>query len=210
MSNATVHVTPFKQLSSELGQLMDPKLWNNEICAIALITLLIYIQVKWILVDHAEKLKTKSERDALVLEERLQNYETRLTVFQEGIQKETIHALEKGALGHLESEIELHQKSQEERFAEFKDEMVRIQEIHEQDMINIHKHTMETQHVLEGPFKELATTEHKLSAATAARLRHQLKTGGLWGKDLRELQELSRAADEREKAWLKIVAYSPF
>lgn len=210
MSNATVNVTPFKQFSSELGQLMDLTVWNKEICAIALIALMIYIQLKLILVDHAEKLKMKTERDALVVEERLQNYETRLTVFQEGIQKETIHALEKGALGHLESEIELHQKSQEQRFAEFKDEMVRIQEIHEQDVINIHKHTMANQHALEGLFKDLATTEHKLNAATAARLRHQLKTGGLFGKHLRELQELSKAADEREKAWLKIVAYSPF
>ena len=213
MSSPTPSVVPpFSQFTKELGEIMDPKIWNNEICAIVLITLLIYIQVKWILSDHTEKLKTKSERNLLALDERLQNYETRLTVFKEDIEKETIHVLEKGALSRLsavESEVELRLKSQEDRFAEFKDEIVRIQKVHEQDVVNIHNHTIATQRIPERLINELATTEHKLSAATAARLRHQLETGGLWGKQLKDLQELSKAADEREKAWLKLVAYSP-
>lgn len=168
MSSATTHVPPFSQLFYELGEVMDTKFWKNEICAIALIAAMIYIQVKWILLDHIEKLKTKSKR-----------------------------------------EVELHVKSQEVRFADFKDEIVRIQEIHEQDMMNIHNHTIATQRLPERLFNDLATTEHKLNAATAARLRHQLETGGLWGKQLKDLQELSKAADEREKVWLKLVAYSP-
>ena len=109
----------------------------------------------------------------------------------------------------LESEVGLHLQSQEERFATFQEELVKTQEIHEQDTMNVQKDLMKRLTFLEGLFRGLATSEHKANSDTAAKLRLQLKTGGLWGKDLRELQSLSKAADEREREWLKAVAYSP-
>lgn len=109
----------------------------------------------------------------------------------------------------LESEVGLHLQSQEERFATFQEELVKTQEIHEQDTMNVQKDLMKRLSFLEGLFSGLAASEHKLCAAAASRLRHQLETGGLWGKQLKDLQLMSKAADEREREWLKAVAYSP-
>ena len=113
------------------------------------------------------------------------------------------------ALKQLENEVGLHLQSQEVRFATFQEEIVKNQDIHEQDTVNIQKDVLKRLTFLEGLFSELATSEHKLCAAAASKLRLQLETGGLWGKQLKELQELSKAADERERAWLKTAAYSP-
>ena len=113
------------------------------------------------------------------------------------------------ALELLENEVGLRLQSQEGRFATFQEEIVKTQGIHEQDTVNIQKDVLKRLTFLEGLFSELATSEHKLCAATASKLRLQLETGGLWGKQLKELQELSKAADERERTWLKTAAYSP-
>ena len=167
MSFATIRMTPFNQLSSELAQLVK----HNDVYIVLFILAIVYLQVQWILSSYMAK-----------------------------------HLL---SFKRLQSEVSLHLQSQEVRFATFQEELVKTQDIHEQDTVNIQKDVMKRLTFLEGLFRELVTSEHRLCVAAAARLRLQLKTGGLWGKDLRELQELSKAADERERAWLKAVAYSP-
>ena len=174
MPFATVSVTPFRQLSSELGQLVN----NNDLYMIVFILAMVYSQVKWILSSYTAKLVAKAAKDVLTFE-------------------------------RIENEFELRLQSQEVRFGTFQEELVKTQDIHEQDTINIQKDVMKRLSFLEGLFSGLATSEHKLCAAAAARLRQQLETSGLWGKQLKELQELSKAANEREREWLKAVAYSP-
>ena len=109
----------------------------------------------------------------------------------------------------IENEFKLCLQSQEKRFGAFQEELVKTQDIHEQDTINIQKDVMKRLTFLEGLFRGLATSEHKANSAAAARLRKQLDAGGLWGKQLKDLRSLSEAADEREREWLKAVAYSP-
>ncbi len=106
-------------------------------------------------------------------------------------------------------EVEQRLRLQEDRFAMFQEEIIKIQDVNEQDVMNIQKDVAKRLTFLEGLFRGLATSEHKLQAAAAAKLRHQLKTDAPGGKKLTELQSLSKAADEREHEWLKVVAYSP-
>lgn len=174
MPFATVGVTPFSQLSSELGQLVV----NNNVYVTVFILVIVYSQVKWILSSHATKLVAKTERDVLTFE-------------------------------RLYDEVEQRLRLQEDRFASFQDEIIKIQDINEQDIMNIQKDVVKRVTFLEGLFRGLATSEHKLQAAVAAKLRHQLKTDAPGGKKLTELQSLSKVADEREREWLKAVAYSP-
>jgi hypothetical protein len=197
MSSPTVHVAPFSQFARELHELVDHLAFlNNNAYVILVILAMVYCQVKWILSSYTAKLA----KDRLALE-------------------------------RLENEVGLHLQSQEVRFATFQEEIVKTQGIHEDDITNMlhtlqkdvvksqegHKQeTMKVQNdvlkrlsLLEGLFQGLATSEHELNSATAGRLRQQLNTGGLWGKQLKDLLEQSKAADERERAWLKAVAYSP-
>jgi hypothetical protein len=113
------------------------------------------------------------------------------------------------ALERLESEVGLHLQSQEDRFATFQEEIVKTQSIHEDDTMNVQKDLLKRLSFLEGLFSGLAASEHTLNSATASRLRKHLETCGLWGKQLKDLQEQSKAADERELAWRKATAYSP-
>ena len=143
-------------------------------------------QVKWILTKYAEKVRMNTGKDALKLE-------------------------------CIRNEIEQRLDLQEQRFATFQEVVLKNQDIHEEDIkciqndtINVlQKDMLKRLSFLEQLFSGLVDSEHKLNSAVAARLRLQVETGGLWGKQLRELQELSRAADERERAWLKATAYSP-
>lgn len=112
-------------------------------------------------------------------------------------------------LERLQDEIEQRLNLQEDRFATFQETVLKNQEIHENDIMNIQTAALKRLSFLEGLFSGLAASEHALNSTVARRLRLQVETGGLWGKQLRELQDLSKAADEREHAWLKATAYSP-
>ena len=113
------------------------------------------------------------------------------------------------ALEGLYDEVEQRLRLQEDRFATFQEEIIKIQDINEDDIMNVQKDVVKRLTFLEGLFRGLATSEHGLHAAAAAKLRLQLKTDAPGGKKLTELQSVSKVADERERAWLAAVAYSP-
>lgn len=152
----------------------DPKFWSNTLYLAAFVATMAYLQVQWVLTNYSTTLTSKTNKDAIILDrldERIENYETRLTVLQEVL--------------------------------------VKGQAAHEKEMRSIQNDTRDMQRDQTRLITDLATTEHKLNSATAAHLRQEVVGGTHWGKKLKELKELSKAADERERAWLRVVAYSP-
>ena len=153
------------------------------------------------------------------------------------------------AFQRLENELSLRLQSQEDRFGILQEDIVKSQEIHEQDTMNIHKDMLKRLSFLERLFRELASSEHRLNSAMLDALvnlllastagtpaSHHDKSVSYATLSLRErfewmevacradgwahsnraaqqqfkaLQSLINVANERERAWLAAVAYSP-